>query len=54
DYLKVDNLRLEARQKLNQIKPATLGQAARISGINPSDLQVLAVYLKRGDFKNEL
>ncbi|MBQ5756652.1 MAG: tRNA uridine-5-carboxymethylaminomethyl(34) synthesis enzyme MnmG, partial [Erysipelotrichaceae bacterium] len=54
DYMKVDNLRLEARQKLNQIKPATLGQAARISGINPSDLQVLAVYLKRGDFKNEL
>ena len=54
DYMKVDNLRLEARQKLNQIKPATLGQAARISGINPSDLQVLAVYLKRGDLVNEL
>ena len=47
DYLKVDNLRLEARQKLNQIKPFTLGQASRISGINPADIQVLAVYVKQ-------
>ena len=46
DYTKVDNLRLEARQKLNQIKPFTLGQASRISGINPADIQVLAVYIK--------
>lgn len=47
DYTKVDNLRLEARQKLNQIKPFTLGQASRISGINPADIQVLAVYVKQ-------
>ena len=47
DYTKVDNLRLEARQKLNQVKPFTLGQAGRISGINPSDIQVLAVYVKQ-------
>ena len=47
DYSKVDNLRLEARQKLNQIKPFTLGQASRISGINPADIQVLAVYVKQ-------
>ncbi len=47
DYTKVDNLRLEARQKLNQIKPFTLGQASRISGINPADIQVLAVYIKQ-------
>lgn len=47
DYTKVDNLRLEARQKLNQIKPFTLGQASRISGINPADIQVLAVFVKQ-------
>lgn len=47
DYLNIDNLALEARQKLNDIKPATLGQASRISGINPSDIQVLAIYLKQ-------
>ncbi|MDO4501157.1 MAG: tRNA uridine-5-carboxymethylaminomethyl(34) synthesis enzyme MnmG [Erysipelotrichaceae bacterium] len=47
DYTKVDNLRLEARQKLNQIKPFTIGQASRISGINPADIQVLAVYVKQ-------
>ena len=47
DYNQVDNLSLEARQKLNKIKPLTLGQASRISGINPSDLQVIAIYLKK-------
>ena len=47
DYAEVDNLALEARQKLNKIKPYTLGQASRISGINPSDIQVLAIYLKQ-------
>ena len=46
DYTKVDNLSLEARQKLNEARPLTIGQASRISGINPSDLQVLAVYMK--------
>lgn len=47
DYLQVDNLRIEARQKLNIVKPATLGQAARISGLNPADLQVLAMFVKK-------
>ena len=47
DYLHVDNLALEARQKLDKIKPASLGQASRISGINPSDIQVLAIYIKQ-------
>ena len=47
DYLHVDNLALEARQKLNKIKPLSLGQASRISGINPSDIQVLAIYIKQ-------
>ena len=46
DYTKVDNLSLEARQKLNEARPLTIGQASRISGINPSDLQVLAIYMK--------
>ena len=47
DYLNVDNLALEARAKLDKIRPASLGQASRISGINPSDIQVLAIYLKQ-------
>ena len=47
DYKNIDNLALEARQKLDQIKPLSLGQASRISGIKPSDIQVLAVYLRQ-------
>ena len=47
DYLHFDNLALEARQKLDKIRPASLGQASRISGINPGDIQVLAIYLKQ-------
>ncbi len=47
DYLHFDNLALEARQKLDKIRPHSLGQASRISGINPSDIQVLAIYLKQ-------
>ena len=44
---KIESLSLEARQKLSQIRPATLGQASRISGINPSDISVLMVYIGR-------
>jgi len=51
DYNKVPNLALEAREKLNKIKPNSIGQAMRISGVNPSDISVLMIYLKRG--KNE-
>ncbi|MBQ1448365.1 MAG: tRNA uridine-5-carboxymethylaminomethyl(34) synthesis enzyme MnmG [Erysipelotrichaceae bacterium] len=47
DYQSVPNLSLEAITKLNKIKPETLGQASRISGINPSDLEVIMIYLKR-------
>ena len=47
DYRSVPSLRNEARSKLAQIRPATLGQAARISGISPSDVAILAVWLKR-------
>jgi len=45
DYNKIKGLRLEARQKLNQIRPLNLGQASRISGISPADVTVLMVYL---------
>ena len=53
DYLHVDNLALEARAKLDKIRPSSLGQASRISGINPSDIQVLAIYLKQHKNKEE-
>ena len=45
DYEKISGLRLEARQKLNKIRPENLGQAGRISGVNPADIAVLMVYL---------
>ena len=47
NYTEIDALRLEARQKLNRVKPATLGQASRISGVNPADISVLSVWIKR-------
>jgi len=47
DYNKIDGLRLEAKEKLNKIKPLTIGQASRISGINPADINVLIILLKR-------
>ena len=47
DYKKIIALGNEAREKLNRIKPRTLGQASRISGINPSDVQILMVYMGR-------
>ena len=45
DYMKIEGLRLEAREKLNAIRPLNLGQASRISGVNPADVSVLMVYL---------
>lgn len=47
NYEKIQALSIEARQKLEKIRPATLGQAARISGVNPSDIQVLMIYMGR-------
>ncbi len=47
DYKKISSLGNEAREKLNKIKPRTLGQASRISGINPSDVQILMVFMGR-------
>lgn len=46
DYNQIKGLRIEARQKLNQIKPLTLSQASRISGVSPADISVLTIYLK--------
>ena len=46
DYNNIKGLRLEARQKLNEIKPLTLAQASRISGVSPADISVLTIYLK--------
>jgi tRNA uridine 5-carboxymethylaminomethyl modification enzyme len=48
DYAKVPSLRTEARQKLTKIQPATLGQASRISGVSPSDIGILMVWMKQG------
>ncbi len=47
NYLEINGLALEARQKLEKIKPLTISQAGRISGINPSDLSVLIMFLKK-------
>ena len=53
DYNKVSNLASEARQKLAKVRPISLGQAARISGVNPSDLSILSIYLKKEYSKND-
>ena len=47
DYSKIKGLRLEARQKLNKIKPNSVGQASRISGVSPADISVLLIYLEQ-------
>lgn len=47
DYNKISNLASEAKQKLNQVRPASLGAALRISGVNPADIAILTVYLRK-------
>ena len=49
DYSKIPNLASEARQKLTEINPTTIGQATRISGVNPADISILMVYLRRNN-----
>ena len=53
DYDKVNNLASEARQKLKEIRPLTIAQATRISGVNPADISILLVYLKKEYAKND-
>jgi tRNA uridine 5-carboxymethylaminomethyl modification enzyme len=47
DYEEIKGLRIEARQKLNKVKPYSIGQASRISGVSPADISVLLVYLEQ-------
>lgn len=49
DYAHLDGLRLEARQKLAIVKPLTIGQASRVSGVNPADISMLLIHIKKGN-----
>ncbi len=52
-YDDIKNIASEAREKLKQVEPETLGQASRISGVNPADIAIIMVYLKKGERKND-
>jgi len=54
DYLSLQGMAMEARQKLDKIKPLTIGQASRISGVNPTDISQLVMQLKKRTYSNEL
>jgi tRNA uridine 5-carboxymethylaminomethyl modification enzyme len=53
DYSMIHGLRTEAKLKLDQIRPRTLGHASRISGVSPADISMLMVWLKRGKCESE-
>ena len=52
DYNAIEGLRIEARQKLTEIKPLSIGQASRISGVSPADINVLLIYMEKNGRKN--
>ena len=52
DYTTITGLRMDAQEKLNMVKPKSIGQASRISGVSPADISVLMIYLKRHGGKN--
>ena len=54
DYNNIDALSIEAREKLHKIKPASFGQASRISGVSPADLSVLLIHLERRKYRKEV
>ena len=53
DYMTIQGLRIEARQKLNAIRPVSLGQASRITGVSPADIAVLVIFLEQYSRKNK-
>ena len=53
DYRNISGLKNEAREKLLKIKPATIGQASRISGVDPSDISILLVYIETFSIKTK-
>ena len=52
DYDKIHNLASEAKQKLKEVKPTSIGQAIRISGVNPADISIIMIYLKK-EYNND-